>query len=191
MEIEDNKYVLDESSEAFQGMNFNYFNVSKLKEKLAQLNSLIQKDLEADAYVYIYLFDQYGNSTLISNANQSFESRNNIPFELLEEEPISTRATVYASISGNRTARFSTPGSSVVSKGQIITNQAGFLYGWLSCETGYSGSKKNTQVVFSSPYVTYQNIYLTWRSNGTASPYDWTFFFGVGGNNTGNMTFQN
>ncbi|MGV8135027.1 MAG: hypothetical protein AB2L20_07425 [Mangrovibacterium sp.] len=191
VEIEDGKYVLDESSELFQDMDFNYFNVSKLKEKLTQLNSLIQKDLQGDANVYVYMFDQFGNSKLVSNVDGNSFDRNNIAFTLSGEKPISTRATVYASISGNREANFSTTVSSVVSKGQISTNQKGFLYGWLECETGYTGAKKNTTVVFSSPYVTYQNITLTWRSNDTVSPYDWSFFFGVGGNNTGNMTFQN
>jgi hypothetical protein len=192
VDIIDDKYVLDESSELFQDMNFNYSNVLKFKEKLARLNSLIQKDLQRDADVYIYMFDQSGNSKLISNVDESSGDGNTIQFELLEEEPIMTRATVYASISGNREARFTTSGSSVTSKGQIQTNAAGFLYGWLECETGYTGgNKKNTEVVYSSPYVTYQNIYLTWRSNSTTSPYNWKFFFGVGGNNTGNMTFMN
>ncbi len=191
VEIEDDKYVLDESSELFQDMNFNYFNVLKLKEKLTRLNSLIQKDLESDADVYVYIFDQYGNSQLISNVDEHAGESNPVNFKLLEEEPISTRATVYASISENRKARFSTPVGSVVSEGRISTNQKGFLYGWLECETGYTGSKKNTTVVFSSPYSTDQNIYLTWRSNDTSSPYDWVFFFHAGGDNTGDMTFRN
>jgi len=189
VEIKDNQYVLDESTESFQDMNFNYSNVLILKERLNQLNGLIQKDLGRGAYVY--MFDQYGESKLISN-DGNLDNGNNIHFEFLENEPVLTRSTVYKSISGNMEARLTTPGNSVTSKGQITTNQAGFLYGWLTCETGYyGGSTKNTQIVFTSPYSTYRNINMSWKSNSTTSPYNWTFFFGVGGNNSGSMTFLN